>query len=397
MDLDTLLPASFRGIELLCSESKIDTGRKTVTHEFPNSDRRFVEDLGLKNETITLKVIIPSEDYYVQRDLLKLALEQDGTGLLIHPWYGPRTVAVTQVSIMESTSEFGKCVFDITFEVTQDLLSPLGTGSLGDLSAVLPLVYTALHGFSGSSWSTKEVPHFGTREVLSSMQNVFTAVKSQFSTVTSNATDRDSIQSEKKALDSQIQVLGQLYFSGTELFTALDRYISNIFAFSPDMDRAFRALEQLLSDSFYTPESGSYGEKTLNLLTSLKVLTKSIAFANLCRVSLFKNYSTLNDVEMVRSSLEDHFSALQSLVETSEINLDEIRVLHSETDQILLQNFSTLPEILKIRVRNRSATLLSYALYGVTDEAEDIRLRNRVLNRDPVSLDGEVDLKEPSA
>ena len=51
-----LFPCSFRGIPFLIERHTTKSGRKTVTHEFPNSDNRFVEDLGLQSRHTRFKV-----------------------------------------------------------------------------------------------------------------------------------------------------------------------------------------------------------------------------------------------------------------------------------------------------------------------------------------------------
>jgi prophage DNA circulation protein len=50
--------ASFKGVEFHYQDSTIDGGRKTVTHEYPDSRIRYVEDLGQLEKTFSITAII---------------------------------------------------------------------------------------------------------------------------------------------------------------------------------------------------------------------------------------------------------------------------------------------------------------------------------------------------
>jgi prophage DNA circulation protein len=134
-----LYTASFRGIKFLVNRSSVAGGRKTVTHEFIDSDRRFVQDQGLLNRTFTVNAIIHevSYTYFAQRDNLLLALEEEGPGLLVHPFYGTQTVNVTSFTLDENTSSVGRADFNIVFEESQPNDSP--TAITNNLSAILDL------------------------------------------------------------------------------------------------------------------------------------------------------------------------------------------------------------------------------------------------------------------
>ena len=66
--LENLNVASFRGARFLIKSHSTSGGRKTVNHEYPNSDRRFVEDLGELQETFSIQGIIHGDNYSLDRD-----------------------------------------------------------------------------------------------------------------------------------------------------------------------------------------------------------------------------------------------------------------------------------------------------------------------------------------
>lgn len=82
--LDILYVATFRGIQFLIKDGSTTGGRKNVTHEYPNSDKRYVEDLGLFQKVFTINGTVTGlgVDYTFKRDALIQALEQPNRGIL---------------------------------------------------------------------------------------------------------------------------------------------------------------------------------------------------------------------------------------------------------------------------------------------------------------------------
>lgn len=119
---DQLLPASFRGFPFLLVDESANSGRKVVVHEYPNADKRNVEDLGLSPRVFKLSAIIHG-DINKRFDFEKI-LRKPGTGELVHPVYGSVTVksgAYTVASNQESIGEFN---FKLTFYITSDIAAP---------------------------------------------------------------------------------------------------------------------------------------------------------------------------------------------------------------------------------------------------------------------------------
>ena len=110
--LDTLRPASFRGVSFGVSASSHGFGRHTVVHEIPKKeDGAYVEDMG-------------------RRDALQKALAQKGKGALVHPHYGEREVCVAgEVECSEGLEVGGRvAVFEIPFvEVGEQSTTPSAT------------------------------------------------------------------------------------------------------------------------------------------------------------------------------------------------------------------------------------------------------------------------------
>jgi hypothetical protein len=124
-----LYNGSFKGIPFLTSEIvRSGGGRKTVDHTYPNSDRRFVEDLGKFRKDFTITAIIRGPRYHRKRDRLIKKLEESGTGILIHPFLGKFTVAARPYTLEEDMRLLGEGRFTLTFGVADPNIFPKDSG-----------------------------------------------------------------------------------------------------------------------------------------------------------------------------------------------------------------------------------------------------------------------------
>jgi prophage DNA circulation protein len=115
MSFEERLTASMRGVEFLLNTVDGKGGRRAIPREYPKRESGWTEDNGaiLTNEQITGKLV--GKDYLAQLRTLLDALNQPGTGEMIHPWWGVRTVQVGEVSHRLDNEEDG--VAYVTFTV----------------------------------------------------------------------------------------------------------------------------------------------------------------------------------------------------------------------------------------------------------------------------------------
>jgi prophage DNA circulation protein len=133
---DELRVASFRGVPFMVETHDTEFGRRTVTHEYPNSeDPPFVEDMGAAADIFLVDAFVIGEDYTDDRDELMEALAEPGDGELVHPYLGTLSVSVTdRVRMRESTAEGGMARFSITFTRTRQAEQPDGEEATEELA-----------------------------------------------------------------------------------------------------------------------------------------------------------------------------------------------------------------------------------------------------------------------
>ena len=113
--LDSYRAASFRGVAFYVESHDASFGRRQVTHEYPQRDQPFTEDLGRKARDYTVDAYLIGDDYPAQRDRLIAECEKAGAGELVHPYLGNVDVVCTGLKIRESLNDLRMCRVQLSF------------------------------------------------------------------------------------------------------------------------------------------------------------------------------------------------------------------------------------------------------------------------------------------
>lgn len=132
---------SFRTVAFQVASASRRIGRRLAIHEHPGVDRPFAEDLGRRSREHRLSLFLVGDDYMAFRDLLEGALEQQGPGILVHPYLGRRRVVVDEATVAEESERGRQVRFDVTFveagEPTAPLQRPNRTGQVDQGAAAV--------------------------------------------------------------------------------------------------------------------------------------------------------------------------------------------------------------------------------------------------------------------
>lgn len=122
LNVKTLRKASYEGIQFEVDSATLSFGRRTVTHEFPQRDAPYVEDLGKATRQFSIQGFIVGDDFIDRsKKLIDKIESQVGTdrranhGKLVHPWLG--SLDVTPIDRPSITYDRAKriCTFTLTF------------------------------------------------------------------------------------------------------------------------------------------------------------------------------------------------------------------------------------------------------------------------------------------
>ena len=122
---DRLQDASFRGVPFKVEEESSPVGRRVETHEYPNRDKPYTEDIGKITGRPSFSAYVVGDNCFDQRDRLIEALNKPGPGTLIHPTYGEMNVCVDGEIRVSTTKTEGRMVrFDLKFVEAGELSYP---------------------------------------------------------------------------------------------------------------------------------------------------------------------------------------------------------------------------------------------------------------------------------
>ncbi len=151
---DRLQDASFRGVPFKVEEESAGIGRRVETHEYPNRDKPYTEDLGKITFRPSITAYVVGDDCFDQRDRLIDALNKPGPGTLVHPTYGELKVCVDgEVRVSTSKSEGRIVRFDLKFVEAGELSYPTSGAAtaqtlMSSCSALDDCISDSFSGFS---------------------------------------------------------------------------------------------------------------------------------------------------------------------------------------------------------------------------------------------------------
>jgi len=129
MDAKDLQPASFRGIRFLVDSSERKGGRRAVVHEYPQRDESYVEDLGRKARTFSVRAYFVGADAVEQAEAFITACEQAGPGRLELPWRTSLMAVCPEFSGNTSLKEWRYATVDATFAQAGEAQFPAASQS----------------------------------------------------------------------------------------------------------------------------------------------------------------------------------------------------------------------------------------------------------------------------
>lgn len=196
--LNSLLPASWRGVVFGVHAYANQLGRRVALHEYPYKGSVWIEDLGSGRKQFSFRGFLNGPLAAVQHDAMLLAMDKPGLGTLTHPTLGIFQGVVTQFSSHYSAEAGGVYELDIVF--TQSV-EPTFPGTTGDWLSQINL--GALNIFSAAgTW-------FGT--AISAVGIATAAISAMPSIVSGWVALPQQMMGDAKAIASSVTGLGASY------------------------------------------------------------------------------------------------------------------------------------------------------------------------------------------
>lgn len=398
---DTIYPFSrlrqgkFRNVEFSVIESgETSGGRKTVTHEYPNSNRRFVEDLGKRKKTYTIEAYIDTTSSNRIRDNFIRVLDTKGTGKLIHPWYGQKTVSVKGYTISDN---FGWSRFNITFEESDPSILPetdLGKKSL--LQRIKDEIKDLQETKVGETFSAIGQ---GIKVFTSGVDKVqdFSEQMLEVSNAVLNVTD--DLGTLQRTINNTLDNTALLIKTPSELATRISNLFTQFELIGERAKDQFDATKGLFGfgEGDEDLKENTFNEKSIKSNSNtLNVNFRANALALGYDVATDINYNNDQELDEIKAILEDEYQSL--ILIADEETLDLLKDLRSQAELVFQDLEKTIPKIYIVNfISMQNIHQIVFNYYGnfansqeFEDKVEQIWTLNDFTN--PSKMRGEVKL-----
>lgn len=370
---DNLRPASFRGVPFFVDVSELEGGRRTVVHEFPFRDLPpYVEDLGPGAKSHALDAYVLGDDFAAVRDQLQRALEEEGSGTLVHPHLGSLVVAALPYRLRHSTSEGRMARFGLIFLETAP---PLTVTQSPDTQGQAAKAAAALTAGAAANFDdvveTREVPGFVFQQTIAEAQRFVDKIRealtgpdlSDFAALTDALNELgNGIVDVVRGGDFPQRAADELA-RFEEAFTSTEAAID--FYLELDSHRAERI--------GYASAAALLGDR--NALAFERLMRES-AIAAAARLAAANTWDSFEDALAMRELLLLRIEALEE--EASDASYRALLSLRAKLVAALPPEDESLPRLELVRPRATTSTiLLAYRRFGEISKEPEIARRNR--------------------
>lgn len=383
-------PGSFRGARFRIDSNELSGGKKTVTHEYPQRDDGFVEDLGQRTGVFTVNCYVIGDEYIAARDALVAALKKSGPGELILPYEETVRAVAVNYRVSEQREEGGIARFQLDFQESPAL--PKFPDALPDrmsridsrLSTVLDKAKVSI----GKNYKVLGEPAKFLRSLSAVVKSAGAAVRTAFAPVTSAITAvtgtvdaaTEFTSDLKREIDSLILDADKLVRSP---FVAADRFRSLFESLFKSPALPARNITALLEVYNFVASIPSPAPTTVhrtreaaNYVAMQSMVRRSAlaAAANFAPRGVFESYQ---EALGVRESIT---AKLDEQIETADDDsFDALVDLRAELVKSLPGEDNTLARLVNFTPRfTQPSLVLAHRLYGNVDRELDIVARNHI-------------------
>ena len=348
---------SFRNVPFSVESESSDHGHKIAIHDYVNSNKRFVEQLGLVPAVFTMAAYVNTTEAQGnsrdRRDALQDALNKVGSGVLSHPAYGVVSVKVGKYKVSSTEKGSGKINFSITFyREDGEQLPERAADSLSTLQSSADGVR---EGLEDSALSDLETFASQTKTTLKEFTKKIEETANDMQAIIDSATGPDSLIFEATA------VVSELTKAANKFARAPDQFLSKVNSFFGSVSGLAVNVDTLLkdfigSDDIPTPQDTAdrrFRSDTISIMNDFYNIQKTVCSFEQSAAQIYDNSDQL---DLATEAINDQFS----LVSGSDLLLVAV-----DNDEIIQEN----------EYNPTLDTNLGGGLYDQFFESRDIALR----------------------
>jgi prophage DNA circulation protein len=358
---------SFRGVPFFIDNVDSQFGRRIVTHEYPQRDKPFSEDLGRRARRFSVAGYLVGGDYGLARDKLIAAVEQPGPGELVHPYQGTIQVVCEGFTVRERRQDGGYCEVSLTFVESGENAFP---AAITNPSTAVDLSATVAQNTAKSVferiYDLAQLPEFVRTEMKDAAERLLGPVDRLLS---ASGEFADGLARFKQDLSS-------LIFQPRALAAGFLEVIQDITDLVGKNKSTSATLHEMATDVLrLVPETTGTRQRQARAQNAMEAMVRQMAVAEHARVISGQEYTSYQEALTSRQQLTDEIDAV------SESAADEVYVELQAVRAKLVQALPNpkLPDIQVITMRQATpAIVLAYQLYGNPLRDSDMTARNRI-------------------
>jgi prophage DNA circulation protein len=377
---DKLRPASYRGVKFYIDTTNYQSGRRGQTHEFPGRDKPFREDLGRKARKYPIEGYLVGGAYLADKKKLIDALEKEGPGDLVHPYYARVRVSVDDFTVYESASEGGYVKISINFVESGELQFPNSSADGASLvGAAGDLLNAAASGDLANKFSILDQPQFVIDSAVEKVEAFCDTVNGFVDLATGTAQQIADLAFSIRRLKADIRdLLGTpalLYDrmkSAVGFLTgALDpsdivKSAKSMFNFGGD--------DVVFNRSTPTREQQYQNNQALNY--AMRVQMTEIS----ARAAVDMDHASVDDANLIRDAIGDQLDTLMEEATDDDV-FSSLQDLRAQVVNAVPPKDESLARVARVTpVGPTNSLALAYELYGSLSLEDDLVGRNGIRN-----------------
>lgn len=388
--------ASFRGVEFAVRRSDAQVGRRTALHEYPQRDDPWPEDMGRAARRFTVDGVLVGVDYDQVRDRLIAALEAKGPGLLVHPFFGRRTVSlVGPVRISESPSDQGGMAsFSLDFvEAVGNAQPQARADTAGALSEAATAVKSQARADFAKRFAAAGKPDFVRVSAAQGIRDAMTAVQNARRGLLADASILSEFNAELRNVTGQA---GALMNTPADLAARIQDAVGGVRGVAAVPSGALASLRQLFGFRL-SGGSGGAGATPSRLQDStnraaISSLVVASAMSEAVEVVAGLEFESYDQAVSLRDDLGDNLDALA--MEADESAYLPIVALRAALVRDISARGADLARVARYTPgATLPALVLAHRLYGDAARDEALIARNPLQVRHPGFVPGGVSIE----
>ncbi len=383
----TLWPTSFRAVPFWVENHEASGGRRIVSHQFPNRDDPFNEDLGSDLRKFEVTAYVASDGADGEADALIAVCDTKTPGPLILPTIGPVNVRCLTWKRSEEKDKLGKIAFTLTFVregVATALASVLSLANL--VFAGASSIEAAVGAVFANAVTVLQQPDFVVSAAISGLQDGAAMLESIRS---SQAVDPVVSAAQRNAIQAFYDVVPSSISRSTGADPAIAGQLVTIARALGDgmtPDAAAQAFAEMMDSAVATVAavyaSPSLRQADVNAAAGAQA-ARLAAITAWAEAIARRDYTDRGQGITARADAAERFeSALNEATGALNIDLfDGLTATRDATIAYLSQRITTLAPVITVQAnREMPALYWSWRLYQDPLRAGELTARNRVIH-----------------